>query len=162
MDAMVVALISLISVVVSLFVSSYVSKQRNVVDAVTSKRMEQAYELREAMLDFIKEYLKKDDADHYVLSVAQAKIELYIRNFRDMYIGLKKQLDICSYTPFSEDNYNKLMIEMQSVLNYKWRRTKQEAGLKKEVDARVDDGFIQKMIEEKKVQYERYEAGKSD
>jgi hypothetical protein len=129
----IVEIITLIGVLVTAASGIYLGlktlKKQSVIQAVTSNRIGRIDAMRSAMLDFLAEYLKDGAPGRYELILARAKVELYFRSYRPAYYDLKLWLDICTEQRYTPKNFELLVMEMQNVLDYRWRRVKQEAGL---------------------------------
>ena len=128
-------LISAIVAVIVSILSLMESKRRLILSAITSNRIIWISELREAMQEFLKEYLAMSD-DKNSLRVSRVKIELYISGSK-MYAAFSNQLEKCSIDPFSEEDYKKFIENAQDVLNSTWRRMKREAGISFSFDNRL-------------------------
>ena len=125
---------AIVAVVVSIF-SLIESKRKLILGAITSNRIIWIGELREAIQEFLREYLAKSD-DKNSLRVARVRIELYISG-SETYTAFSNQLEKCSTDPFSEDDYRKFIENAQDVLSSTWRRMKREAGISFSFDNRL-------------------------
>ena len=126
---------ALTAIIVSVF-SFIESKRKSVLTSISSNRIIWISDLRNEVHEFLKEYLKREENNEYTLRIIRAKIELYVRNSK-MYNDFLEQLEKCTLEPFTENDYKKLVIEAQIILNDAWRRMKREAGIPYKSDKRL-------------------------
>ena len=130
--------ITLISAVVAVIVSVFSlveSKRKLVLNAITANRIIWISEVREAVQEFLTEYLAQND-DKARLRETRVKIELYISG-SETNTAFANNLEKCSLSPFSENDYKKFVESAQDVLNGTWRRMKREAGISFSFDNRL-------------------------
>ena len=117
------------AIIISIF-SLFESKRKLITSAISSNRIKWIADVREAMNEFLAEYLKGLNAERnqYNLRIARAKIELFMSGSKTYKLFLA-QLEKCSTEDFSADDYNNFIIQAQDVLNSTWRLMKREAGI---------------------------------
>lgn len=103
---------------------------------ITQNRMDWIREMRALLGDFTEAYIRGKSGEELML--LKARIDLYIRFHDSSYDGLTERLKECVSTPYTPENYEKLMEACQKVLGDPWKRMKEEAGLslKKDVELR--------------------------
>ncbi|MFQ9515382.1 MAG: hypothetical protein ACLRZ9_06100 [Eubacterium sp.] len=138
----------IVSTILSVFafgISVYnliLQKRKIVAEAMVNNRTEWMNNIRRLMLEFLECYYTKQDSER--LQLCKTKIELYTRRDSPAYKNLNKALNFCVNDEFSEENYDRLIVECQKVLNDVWIRAKIESGISTRQDKRMYKLFAKK------------------
>lgn len=127
--------ISMIALIVSFM--NYLNDRNKVISSVISTdRMKWMSDIRNLMSLFLESYIKGGEIDN--LKIIKAKIDLYIIYEKDVYKGFEGKLSHCTLNPYTDKDYKELLNETQIMLNGVWIRIKDEAGILKRDENRIN------------------------
>lgn len=127
--------VSIIALVVSFM--NYLNDRNKVISSVVSAdRMKWISDVRNLMSLFLEAYIKGTENDE--LKIIKAKIDLYIIYEKDSYKSFEEKLNYCISNPYTDKDYRELTKETQIVLNKVWVRIKDETGISKRDEKRIN------------------------
>ena len=127
--------ISLIALIVSIM--NYLNDRNKVISSVVSTdRMKWISDVRNLMFLFLESYLKGSKKDK--LKIIKSKIDLYIIYEKDSYKSFEEKLNYCISNPYTDEDYRELISETQIMLNKVWVRIKDETGIVKRDEKRIN------------------------
>lgn len=127
--------ISLVALIVSFM--NYMNDRNKVISGVVSTdRMKWISDVRSLMFDFLELYIKGAENDK--LKIIKSKIDLYIIYEKDSYKNFEEKLKYCISNPYTDEDYRELVSETQIMLNKVWVRIKDETGISKRDEKRIN------------------------
>lgn len=116
---------------------NYLNDRNKVISSIVSAdRIKWISDVRGLMSNFLELYIKRSEQDK--LKIIKSKIDLYIIYEKDSYKNFEKKLNYCISNPYTDEDCRELVTETQIMLNQVWIRIKNEAGILKTDEKRIN------------------------
>lgn len=127
-------LISFAALIISIM--NYLNNRNQVIANIVSvDRIKWISDVRNLMFLFLESYLKGECEN---LKIIKSKIDLYIIYDKDSYKSFEEKLNYCILNDYTDKDYRELVSETQEMLNQVWVRIKDESGILKMDEKRIN------------------------